>query len=187
MQVMNDLMQLGHEAAEEFGEDSIESLLDLCVGLTHRGKLGIFDDVFLSTALHIIGHSTKRYRRTLERGAESHYDKHNEHWTYRNAHFFLAKYWLSKGDMARFLDCCRTAVVVDDPPDDVWKMFANATEKLLQEQGYAEEAALITAQRHTYDMPPEAKELLVKEENLDVSTMNDKVAEEGYDNEDEDV
>ncbi|KAH6654449.1 Clr5 domain-containing protein [Truncatella angustata] len=182
--VMGDTMDMSNDAAEEFGEDSIDALLPMCVALTHRAKLGMYDDIFLTNAVRAAQFSSKRYQRTIRCSSDSWYDRHNEHWTYRSSHFYLAKYWILQGDTEKFMEYARAATVIDDRPDDVWKMFANAVEKLFRERGLIEEADVLASKRKAYDMAPEAKEILAKEEDINVLAQDDSLREACEDSDD---
>lgn len=162
--VMQDFMAIAHEASSDLGEDHLDVLVIGTVALTHRSKLGIFDDTFLASVQRIIPHATRRYMQYLNISLDGWYDQYHDHWVYRSCYYMLAKYYATRNDLAKVANCCQIATGLEYGHDNWWKMFANACEDVLRGCGLTEQAAILAAQRQAHDMPPEVREALEKEE-----------------------
>ncbi|KAH8673859.1 hypothetical protein BX600DRAFT_456376 [Xylariales sp. PMI_506] len=172
--VMDSFMQTSAQASAELGENAIEALFNMCIALSHRVKLGIIDEVLLSSGEHVAVLISKRYQQSQDLSVNSWYDKFNEHWTYRNTHWLLARYWAQQGDMEKVISYCRVATDLGPDPDmEAWKITATLTENLLREHGLMEEAGQLASRRQSCDMTPEARKTLEKEEVMDLTDVQD--------------
>lgn len=161
---MHNFMTIAREASSELGEENMDALLLWAVALTLRAALELYDDTFLSIAESVMSISTRRYDLYRNMPPNSWVYDYFENWVYRNCHFMLMKYWISKHSLEKMLMHSQAMVTLHGKADSVWKMFAAAGAKLLRQNGFEEEADALVTRLKELDMPPEVRELLVKEE-----------------------